>query len=63
MAEQWTVEHFYAAVRNAELKPTKVPTVFQDPEGEGWYVPDPRPRTPAERKAIFERLEKLRGRC
>jgi hypothetical protein len=61
-AEQWTVEHYYAAIRRSELKPTEVPTVFIDPQGELWYVPDARPKTPQERRVIFARLEKLRGR-
>lgn len=62
MIEDWTVDAFYARVRASELKPTAISSVFEDPEGMTWHVPDPTQKTPDERRAIFRRLERLRGR-
>ncbi len=62
MAEDWTVDTYYARVRASQLKPTAIPTVYQDPSGNNWNVPDPRLKTPDERRAIFHALERNRMR-
>jgi hypothetical protein len=62
MTEDWSVEAFYARVRASELKPTSIPTVYEDPDGVRWNIPDPRPRTLEERRAIFRKLQQRRGR-
>lgn len=61
MTEDWSVEAFYARVRASGLKPSAISTVFEDPDSVTWHVPDPSRRTPDERRAIFKRLERLRG--
>ncbi len=63
MPEDWSVSAYCARVRASELKPTAISTIYQDPEGVNWHVPDPEPKSPDERKAIFRRLERLRGRA
>lgn len=62
MSEDWSVSAYYARVRASELKPTTQVTVYEDPEGTVWNVPDPNSKTPAQRRAIFEELERRRGR-
>jgi len=57
-----SVGDYYAAIRNSELKPTAIPTVYCDPEGERWYVDDPAPLTPEQRREVFANLQFRRGR-
>lgn len=56
-----TVSDYYAAVRNSRLKPSSVPNVYTDPDGNVWYVDDPANKTPAQRRESFALLLFLRG--
>ena len=53
---------YRAAVRISELKPTAFANVFEDPEGTRWYVDDPVPMNPAQRRERFAFLQWKRGK-
>jgi hypothetical protein len=53
---------YFSAIRNSELKPTSIPTVYCDPEGMPWHVDDPTPMNPEQMRESFAMLQFRRGR-
>ncbi len=56
-----TIAEYYAAVRQLGLRPSQIPTVYEDRDGDKHSVPDPTERTPDQRIEIVAMLKYLLG--
>ena len=56
-----TIAEYYAAIRQLGLRPTQIPTVYEDRDGDKRSVPDPTDMTPDQRIEVMGLLKFLMG--